>query len=193
MPQTTALRHALVTALLLTCACGEPKSTKPAPASVRLDDAQQKTLARFLGAWEHAGGAAEQEAAKDAVRTVTAQMSGFIRGMAQSRLDKTVHLDPRIEITEQDGVVTITRSDRPRPFVAPADGKTFSMPTDEDDDGQGSLRIDGDTLVARLETDGGGGERVYRVDAEGMLRISGRVFSSQLPTDVVYTASYARP
>ena len=193
MLQATLLHHTLAATLLLAGACGEPPNTPLAPAPVRLGDAQHETLARFVGAWEHAGGAAEQQAAKDSVRTVTAQMNGFIRGMAESRLDETVRLDARLEIREQDGIVTITRSDRPRPFVVPADGKPLAMPTDEDDDGQGSLRIDGDTLVTRLETDGGGGERVYRVDAQGMLLISARVFSSRLPADVVYMASYTRP
>lgn len=192
MPASMLHRVSLA-ALLLLAACGKTEVESVQLGPVTLDDAQKQILARFVGPWQHAGGATEQEAAMAAVRTVTAQMNGLIRGMAESRLEQTVRLDAGLTIEEKDGIVTIARSEQAKPFVAPADGQTFDMQTSDGDDGRGSLRIEGDTLHTHVQTEDGGGERFYRIDAEGTLIISARTFSPRLPGDIEYTATYARP
>ena len=124
---------------------------------------------------------------------VTTQMGSLIGGMAQSRLEPVVLIDATLSIEELDGIVTIRRSEHPGPFTAPADGKVFDMQTTDGDDARGSLRLDGPTLVTRVETDDGGGERTYRIDALGKLVVVGRTFSPRLPAEVITTATYARP
>lgn len=181
-------------AALTTAACGGEKKAAPVEhAPVKLDDAQSATVARFVGTWTHAGGAAEQDAANNAVKAITAEMNGLIRGMAEERLLETVRLDATITFSEKDGIVTITRSEQPQPFKAPADGRVFDMQTAKGDDAKGSLQIEGETLVTKVETDEGGGGRTYSIDAEGNLQISSRTFSPRLPGDVLYTAHYAKP
>lgn len=187
-----SIRRLSFVALVLTAACGKEEVETVTHGPVTLDEAQRTTLTRFVGSWQHAGGAAEQEAALASMREVTAQMNGFIRGMAESRLSKTVHIDASLTIGEKDGVATITRSEQPAPFTAPANGTTFDMRTAEGDDGRGSLRIDGDTLVTLVETDKGGGERIYRIDTDGTLVISARTYSPKLPADVKHTARYSK-
>lgn len=162
-------------------------------APVALDEAQQAIVARFAGSWAHAGGSAEQEAANESAMKVVEQLNSFIQGMAEERLLKTVHIDSTLNIAEQDGILTIARSEQPAPFKAPADGRAFDMTTSDDEDGRGSLRINGETLVTLVETDQGGGERTYRIDDEGQMEITHRTFSPRLPADVVYTAHYAKP
>ncbi len=188
-----SLPRLVVLATLMT-ACG---SSDPPPAvshqPITLDDAQRTTLERFVGAWTHTGGKAEQETAWQAVETVTEPMNALIRGVARSRLRETVKIDATMSFALSEGIVTITRSDRPQPFAAPANGETFAMTTADGDDAKGSLRIDGDAIVTRVETDQGGGERTYRVDADGGLEISARTFSPRLPDDVVHTMHYGRP
>lgn len=190
--RSTLTRVALA-ALLLGTACRSSEAAPVQHQPVELDQAQRETVARFVGQWKHAGGEDDRSAALDAVSSVTAEMSGLIRGMAQSRLEESVRIDGTLEIAEADGILTITRSERPQPFTAPANGQAFDTVNEEGDEARGSLRIDGYTLVTRIETDQGGGERTYAIDPLGQLEITTRIFSPRLPADVVYVARYARP
>jgi hypothetical protein len=190
MPIRPMCRITLAALLLTACRSSEAAPVEHSP--VTLDQAQRTALDRFVGSWQHVGGAAEQEAALDSVREVTDQMNSFIRGMAESRLSEAVQIDAGLTVSEQEGIVTLARSEQPKPFTAPADGTGFDMQTADGDDARGSLRIDGHTLVTRVETGDGGSERTHRIDAQGKLVISTRTFSPRLPADVVYQATYER-
>lgn len=184
--------------VLLVCALlvGACRSTEAAPVEhqpVQLTEPQRETVARFVGSWQQVSGEEDQAAAIEAVSAVTAEMNGLIRGVAQSRLEESVKIDATLEIAEAEGILTITRSGRTTPFMAPADGKVFDTVNEEGDEAKGSLKIDGDAIVTRVETEQGGGERTYRVVADGQLEISTRIFSPRLPGDVVYVAHYSRP
>ncbi|MEM7154269.1 MAG: hypothetical protein AAF799_15595 [Myxococcota bacterium] len=179
--------------LLLAAACGKEAPPPAKMQPVELSAEQKSTVAKFAGKWEHIGGTEESEASLAAVSKVTSEMNGLIRGMAQSRLEESVRIDATMEISEAEGIVTIGRSERPKPFVAPADGKVFETVNDEGDEAKGSLKLDGETIQTRVETDQGGGERTYRIDDEGRLEIVTRIFSPRLPGDVVYTTHYKRP
>lgn len=179
--------------LLLAAGCGKEAPPAPKMEPVQLSAEQKTTMAKFTGKWAHIGGTEEKEASLAAVSTVTAEMNGLIRGVAQGRLEESVRIDATMEIAEAEGIVTITRSEREKPFVAPASGKTFETINDEGDEAKGSLKLEGDTIQTRVETDDGGGERTYRIDDQGQLEIVTRIFSPRLPGDVVYTTHYKRP
>lgn len=181
--------------LACTLLLGACRSTEAAPVEhqpVELSEADREVVTRFVGGWQHVGGDEDREAALDAISTVTAEMNGLIRGVAQSRLEESVTIDTTLTLAEEQGIVTITRSDRPKPFVAPADGKAFVTVDDEGDEAKGSLRIDGYSLVTLVETEQGGGERTYSIDPTGQLEVTTRIFSPRLPGDVVYVARYQR-
>jgi len=176
-------------------ACGRddaPPAAPAAPTSAELSAEQRAAVERFVGTWSYAGGEAEQEAANEAVRTVTGQMNGLIQGMAEERLLPAAKLDATITFAEKDGIVTITRSEQPQPFQAPADGRTFEMKTAEDEDAKGTLTVVDGALVTTVETEDGGGGRTYRIDDAGALQVEARTFSPRLPADVEYTAHYTR-
>jgi len=173
-------------------ACGGDNTVKTQHDSVELSQDQHTVVKRFVGQWKHVGGD-EQETAIAAVTAVTSEMNGLIRGMAQTRLEGAVKIDANVTFVENEGVVTITRSDRSDPFIAPANGLAFDTVDDHGDDARGSLRIEGEALVTLVKTDKSGGERTYRVDEDGNLEIVTRIFSPRLPSDVGYTCNYARP
>lgn len=179
--------------VLVVAACRKSEAATVEHAPVELDQAQRATLARFGGQWKHIGGQKEQAAAVQAVDEVVAEMNALFRGVARSRLVAAVHIDKALSIVETQGIVTIDRSEQAQPFRAPADGLVHDMETNDGDEARGSLRISGSTLVARVETEQGGGERTYRIDDKGHLVITSRTFSPRLPADVVHTARYARP
>jgi len=184
----------LVLAGLLTmAACRSSEAAAVEHAPIELEQTQRSTLARLAGPWRHVGGPQEQAAALQAVEQATTEMSALIRGMARSRLEEAVRIDGTLSIEERQGIVTITRSEQPQPFTAPAHGREFELQTADGDDARASLRVDEHGVVARVVTDQGGGERTYRVDDQGQLVITSRTFSPRLPADVVFTATYARP
>lgn len=182
----------LVLACVVLAACGGDNTVKTQHDSVELSRAQQTVVTRLVGQWKHIGGD-EQATAIAAVTSVTSEMNGLIRGMAQTRLEGAVKIDANLTFAEDQGIVTITRSDRSDPFVAPADGQAFDTVDDHGDDARGSLRVEGEALMTLVKTDKGGGERSYRVDEGGELEIVTRIFSPRLPSDVVYTCNYSRP
>lgn len=189
--QRTALSGLLL--LLVSAACRSSEAATVQHHPVDLDETQRATVARFLGQWRHVGGQEEQQAAIQAVAEATAEMNAIVRGVARSRLEKAVRIDATLSIAESAGIVTIDRSEQPHPFTAPADGREIDFETADGDDARATLRIRGNTLVARVETEQGGGERTYRIDDHGHLVITSRTFSPRLPADVVHTARYARP
>lgn len=178
--------------MLLTAACRQSEAATVEHQPVDLDQTQRATLARFVGPWRHVGGAEEQAAALRAVHEATAEMSALVRGMARSRLEPVAHIDASLSIAEAQGIVTITRSEQEQPFKAPADGIEREAKAADGDEARASLKIAGRTLVSRMTTDQGGGERTYRIDDEGRLVVTSRTFSPRLPADVVYEARYAR-
>ncbi|MCX4246948.1 hypothetical protein [Paraliomyxa miuraensis] len=179
-------------ALLLGTACGKSEASPVEHEPVQLDQTQRATMERLVGSWKHVGGAQEQDAALKAVEQATESMSSLIRGVARSRLEETVRIDAVLSIAEDRGIVTITRSEVPEPFVCSADGRERPTTTSDGDDAQASLRIEADALVSKVVTDQGGGERTHRIDEQGQLVITARTFSPRLPADVVYEARYAR-
>ncbi|MEX1362068.1 MAG: hypothetical protein AB1Z98_03030 [Nannocystaceae bacterium] len=193
MPASRCFVSPLVLAsLLVTTACGKTEAAPVDHPPVSLDEAQAGTVARFVGTWQHSGGDEDREGSLAAVSTVTEQMNGLIAGMAQSKLEHAVRIDGTLEIREAEGIVTIVRSERPQPFVAPANGATFLTVNEGGDEANGSLRIVGQDLVTLIETDSGGGERTYRIDEAGQLQIHTRIFSPRLPAEVVFVTRYAR-
>lgn len=175
---------------LVGCRKSEAATVQHEP--VPLDAAQRAAVDRFVGQWDHVGGSHEHSAAIEATQRVTADMNALIRGVAQSRLEEAVHIDATISIAEDQGILTIARSEVPEPFTAPANGREFETQTPEGDDAHAWLRLDGDALITRVETDEGGGERTHRIDAQGQLVITVRMFSPRLPADVVYESHYTR-
>ncbi len=194
LPTSATLLAWLTGVMLLTAACGKSEAPPPVQhAPVQLDEAQSAVVEKFVGTWKHVGGADEQRAADAAVIEATEEMNGLIRGIARGKLEDTVHIDTSITFSVKSGVVTIARSERTQPFAAPADGTRFATTTDAGDDAQASLRIEGNTMITKVETDKGGGERTYAIGADGRLEISARTFSPRLPNDVVFSMHYARP
>lgn len=186
------VRRVALASLLVVVACRKSEAAPVEHDPVQLDESQRTAVNRFVGQWEHVGGQEEHSAAIEAVHSVTADMNSLIRGVAESRLEEAVHIDAAISIEEDQGILIIARSEVAQPFTAPADGREFDLQTPEGDDARGSLRIDGHALVTRVQTDQGGGERTYRIDALGQLVITSRTFSPRLPADVVYEAKYAK-
>lgn len=172
------------------CQSAEPPPARPDP--ITLSDADRQTMLALVGDWNHAD-ENDRPAAITAIETATESMNAMIRGIARSRLADAVHIDQTITIAEADGIVTIRRSDLPRPFVAAANGELFDTTNNEGDPAKGALRIEGDTFVSRMETGQGGGERTYRIDEAGQLVIETWIFSPRLPSDIVYYSHYARP
>lgn len=182
----------VLASLLGVTACGKTEAAPVDHQPVALDEAQAGTVACFVGTWQHSGGDEDRAGSLAAVSAVTEQLNGFIAGMAQSKLEHAVRIDGTLEIREAEGIVTIARSERPQPFVAPANGSTFLTVNEDGDEARGSLRIVGQELVTLIETDSGGGERTYRIDEAGRLEIHTRIFSPRLPAEVVFVTHYAR-
>lgn len=179
--------------LMCSSACKDDPPPPTAHDPVELSATDQATVGKFVGSWAHRGGDGDREAAMAAIDAATESMNSMIRGVARSRIRDSVHLDATLSIAEADGIVTITRSELPRPFVAPANGREFETQDDEGETAKGQLRIEGDTLVSRVETDQGGGERTHRIEADGSLVIHTRIFSPRLPSEIEYDTHYARP
>ena len=178
--------------LLVGASCQSAEALPARPDPIELSDTDRQVVTQLVGEWKHADDA-DRSAAIAAIELATEPMNPMIRGLARSRLEDVIHIDETLTMAEANGVVTITRSDLPRPFVAAANGRKFETTNNEGDPAKGSLRIEEDAFISRMETDQGGGERTYRIDDAGNLVIETWIFSSRLPGDIVYQTHYARP
>ena len=186
----------LRTAGWVAIACGSPSPAVPADqepmpslhaavASAEAPDA----LRKFSGKYAFAGGTAEREALQKAIDDVVAEMNPLVRGIARSRLLGSNAIAEAIAIDAEGDTITVVFDKRS--YTAAIDGSPVTVTGVDGDPLVLTHRLHGKRLVQTFDGDRGIRRNAF-VLRGNKLALNVTVQSDQLPSDLVYTLTFAR-
>lgn len=160
----------------------------PAPASALT----APNADSFDGSFKFVGGKKEKAKIEAAIEKATADMFPGIRGIARSRLAESNFAMAKIEIDSQGNFVKINQVGF-RSITAPSNGVAIPYRSKQGDKAKVSHKVVGGKLIQRLVSGEGGRENTFSLSEDGStLKMSVRIWSKRLSSDVKYSLTYAR-
>jgi hypothetical protein len=166
-------------------------TTEPPPPPPQMPHAALADASRakpFVGTWRLVDRNSQSAAVTAAIERVVSQMNGLVRGIARDRLTEANTLPQKLEVKAGDDLVAISLDGKTS--SAPTDGRVVKQTVVTGETMDVAVKV-GDSLEESFRGDGKG--RVNTFELQGnTLVMHVRIYSDQLPEDVVYDLHFER-
>ena len=159
-------------------------TSAPAPAS----DATKAIIAPFLGSYVVVDREKSQRALEKAIEDIVQQLTFIIRGIARDKMSDAIHIAETIDITADDKILSITVNKTK--IDMRLDGQAIPQTIENGELRAASIAFKGG-LEQKLDDGDQGSVHRYVLSGDRLIMTT-RIYSTQLPEDLVYAVELRR-